>query len=97
MEVFHVHGIIHPVLDPKRLFVRLAFRAMSVTAAIVTDPLPATTIAGIFVSAQGHGTAFMQSIERTHHKAVGLTLINILPPKPIDDLGNFILWTLHYF
>jgi hypothetical protein len=97
MEVFHIQGIIHAVFDPKCLFACLAFRAMAVTAAIIADPLFPATIANIFVSTQGHGTAFMQSIERTHHKAVGLTLVNIMLSKPIDDLGNFILWTLHYF
>jgi len=70
---------------------------VAVAAAIVTDPLFAATITGIFVSAKGRCPAFVQSIERTHHKAVGLTLVNILPSKPIDDLGTFILWTLHYF
>jgi len=70
---------------------------VAVAATVVTDPLFAATIAGIFVPAQGRGPAFVQSIERTHDKAVGLTLVNILPPKPIDDPGNFILWTLHYF
>jgi hypothetical protein len=97
MEVFHIHGIIHPVFNPKCLFVRLTFRAVSVATTIVTDPLFPTTIASIFVTTQSRCPAFIQSIERTHHKAVGLALVNILPPKPIDDMGNFKLWMLHYF
>jgi hypothetical protein len=97
MEVFYIHGIIHTVFDPKCLFVCLAFWTMAVTAAIVTDSLFPATVANIFVSSQSRCTTLVQSIERTHHKTVGLTLVNILSSKPIDDLGNFILWTLHYF
>jgi len=70
---------------------------MPVSATVVTDPLFAATIAGIFVSTQGRCPAFVQSVERTQGKTIGLALLNILRPKPIDDMGNFMLWTLHYF
>jgi hypothetical protein len=97
MEVFHIHGIIHPVFDPKCLFVCLAFRAIPVTTTVVAVTFTTAAITSICVSTQGRCPAFVQSVERTQGKIIGLALLNILQPKPIDDMGNFILWTLHYF
>jgi len=51
---------------------------MTVTATVVTDPLLTATIANIFVSAQSHCPAFLQSIEGAQGKAVGLALPNKL-------------------
>jgi hypothetical protein len=97
MEVFTIEGIIHPVLDPESLFCPLAFRAMTVTAAVITYPLLTTAVAIIYVSAQGRSTAFLKGIEDTYHKTIWMTLINILLSKPIYDLGNLKLRAMHYF
>ena len=97
MEVFNIHGIIHPVFDPKCLFVCLAFRAIPVTATVIAVAFTIATITLINVSTQGRCPAFVHSVERTLAKAIGLALLNILSSKPIDDMGNFKLWTLHYF
>ena len=97
MEVFHIKSISHPVLDPKSLFCSLAFRAMAVATAIVADAFLTTRVANIFVSAKGRRPALMQGIEGSYHKTIGLALINILLPKPIDDLGNLELRAMHYF
>jgi hypothetical protein len=78
MEVFHIQGIVHPVFCPKRLFVRLALRAMAITTTVVTDVFPTTTITGIFMAAQGRCPAFLQSIECAHSKTIGLALLNKL-------------------
>jgi len=96
VEVFHIQGIVHTVFCPKRLFVRLALRAMAVTATVVTDAFPTATIAGIFVAAQGRCPAFLQRIEGPHSKTIGPVLLNKLRPKPFNDLGNFKLGA-HYF
>jgi len=97
MEVFTIKGIIHPVLDPESLFCTLAFRAMPVTAAIITYPLLTAAVAIIYVSAQGRSTAFLKGIKGTYNKTVGLTPVNKLLSKPIYDLGNLKLWPMHYF
>ena len=97
MEVFHIKSISHPVLDPESLFSPLAFRTMTVATTIVTYPLPTATVAKIYMSAQSRCTAFLQCIERTYHKTIGLAPLNILLSKPIYDLGNFKLWTERYF
>jgi hypothetical protein len=70
---------------------------MAVATAVVANPLFIAAIADIFVPAQSRCTAFLQSIERSHCKAIGLALLNILPPKPINDLGNFKLRAHYYF
>jgi hypothetical protein len=97
MEVFHIKGIVHPVLDPESLFCPLAFRAMTVTTTIITYPLLTADIAKIFMPSQSRCATLLQGIKGTYHKTVGLTLLNILLSKPIYDLGNFKLRTLHYF
>ena len=97
MEVFTIKGIIHSVLDPESLFSNLAFRAMSVTAAVITYPLLTTAVTIIYVSTQGRSTAFLKGIKGTNNKTVGLTPINKLLSKPVYDLGNLKLWPMHYF
>src|SRR5450759_938922 len=78
VKVFHIQGIVHPVFCPKRLFVRLAFRAMPVATTVVTDAFPSATITSIFVATQCRCPAFLQSIECSHSKAIGLALLNKL-------------------
>jgi hypothetical protein len=97
MEVFHLHGITHPVICPDCLFAGLALRAMTVTAAVVTDPLFVAAIADIFVPAQGRCAALLQGIECTQGKTIGLILLNKLIPKPIYDLGELKLRAHYYF
>jgi hypothetical protein len=70
---------------------------MTVTTTIITYPLLTAGIAKIFMSAQSRCTAFLQGIKGTYHKTVGLAFLNILLSKPIYDLGNFKLRTVHYF
>jgi hypothetical protein len=45
MEVLYVQGIFHPVFDPKRLLCRLTFRAMPVSATVITYPLMIAVVA----------------------------------------------------
>lgn len=97
MEVFTIEGIIHPVLDPKSLFGTLALGTMTVTAAVITYPLLTTAVAIINVPAQGRSTAFLNGIESTQNKTIGIASLNILLSKPIYDLGNLKLRTMHYF
>jgi hypothetical protein len=49
------------------------------------------------VATQSRCSAFLQGIKGTHHKTVGLVLLNKLLSKPVDDLGNLKLRTVHYF
>jgi len=44
--------MVYPVIDPELLPGYLAFGTMAVTAAVITDVLPATMIAPVFMSAQ---------------------------------------------
>src|SRR5450759_1529252 len=97
MKVSHIKGVVHSVLNPESLFCTLTFRAMTVTAAVITYPLLTAAVAIINVSTQRRSTAFLKGIKSTYHKTVGLTPINILLSKPIYDLSNFKLWTGHYF
>jgi D-serine deaminase-like pyridoxal phosphate-dependent protein len=97
MEVFHLHGLVHPVICPDCLFVGLAFGAMTVAATVVADPLFIAAIADIFVPAQGRCTALLQGIERTQGKTVGPALLNILQPKLTYDLGELKLRAHYYF
>ena len=70
---------------------------MAVATAVVAVALLTASIANIFVSAQSRCPALLQGIERAQGKAIGLALVNILTPKPINDLGNFKLRTHYYF
>jgi hypothetical protein len=97
MEVLYIKGIIHSVLYPESLFRTLAFWAMTVATAIVTYPLPATAVAIIDVSAQRCCPALLQGIKGAHNKTIGSILLHKLLSKPIYDLGNFKLRSLHYF
>jgi hypothetical protein len=97
MEVFTIKGIIHSVLDPESLLCPLTFRTMTVATTIITYPLLTAGIAIIYVSAQGRCTAFLKGIKRTYNKTVGLIHLNILLSKPINDLSDLKLWTVHYF
>jgi hypothetical protein len=69
---------------------------MTVTAAVITYPLLTTAVAIIYVSTQGRSTAFLKGIKSTYYKTVGLTPVNILLSKPINDLSNFKLRPVHY-
>jgi hypothetical protein len=70
---------------------------MTVTAAIVTYPLLTAAVAIIYVSSQGRSTAFLEGIQGANNKTIGLTLLNKLLSKPINDLGNLELRPMHYF
>lgn len=74
MEVFYIQSIADPLVDPNRLFVKLAFRAMAVAATVVTESLFSATIATIFMSSQSRCSAFEQSVKGSHCKAIGLAL-----------------------
>ena len=97
MEVFTIKGIIHPVLYPESLFGTLTFRAMTVTATVITYPLLTAAVAIFYVSTKGRCTAFLKGIQSTYHKTVGMAPLNKLLSKPIYDLGNLKLWPMHYF
>ena len=92
MEVLTIKSAIHPVVDPESLFCPLAFRTMTVTATIITYPLLTAAVAIIYVAAQGRSTAFLKGIKSAYNKTIGLTPLNIMLSKPINDLGNFKLW-----
>ena len=49
------------------------------------------------MAAQCRCPAFLQGIECTYSKTIGLALLNKLRPKPIDDQGNFKLRAHYYF
>jgi hypothetical protein len=48
--MLYIISIVHAVFDPKGLFGPLAFGAMAIAAAIVTDMFPSTMVALIFVA-----------------------------------------------
>ena len=57
---------------------------MAVTATVVADPLIIATIANIFVPAQSRCPAFLQSVECSQGKALGLTVLNLLASKSVN-------------
>jgi len=77
-------------------FCPLTFRAMTVATAIVTYSLFTTAIAIINMTSQSRSTAFLKGIKSTYYKTVGLTPVNILLSKPINDLSNFKFRPVHY-
>ena len=90
-------GTIQWIWGCKLRFCPLAFRTIAVATAIVADAFLTATETNIYVSAQSRCATLLQGIEGTYHKTVGLALLNILLSKPIYDLGNFKLRTVHYF
>ena len=92
MEVWNRQEVLFALFDPCFALCVLAFRAMPVTARVVTDTHMPACVAFIHMSAQRRSTAAFYGTKRSLQVCVGGMFLFILGSEPADDLHQFEWW-----
>jgi hypothetical protein len=87
MIMLNRQGRMYEFIHPECLFRSLTYRAMAVTAAIITDIDISTTITGIFMPSKFVCAALCNGIKGMQDVCIRIVSLYILLPKPFDDMG----------